>query len=94
MLKDIGGFNISVDYSHFEQILGGLYDLADDKDGLLFTQLAIIGHIFKQISMWTIFRDEIAVRGCFVDIFELDYVGVAQFLQNLYLVIEHLKTGR
>lgn len=39
-------------------------------------------------------RDEIAMRGCFIDIFELDYVGVIEFLQNLYLVIKHLKTRR
>jgi hypothetical protein len=44
--------------------------------------------------MRAIFGDEIAVRGSFVHIFELDYVGVVEFLQDLYLVIEHLKTGR
>ena len=90
MLEDVGWLDISMDDSHFEQILGGLDDFADDKDGLLLAQLAIIGHIFKQISMWTIFRDEIAVRGCFVDIFKLDDVGMIEFFQDLYLVVQHL----
>jgi hypothetical protein len=37
MLEDVGWFDVSVDYSHFEEVLGSLYDFGNDEDGLLLT---------------------------------------------------------
>ena len=44
--------------------------------------------------MGAIFSDQEAVRGCSIDIFELDDVGMTQLLQYFYLVLEHLEAGR
>jgi hypothetical protein len=76
VFEDIGRFDISVYDSHSQQIFCCLNDLANDKNGLFFTQFTIICHIFQQISMRAIFCDEIAMCGRFVHILEFDDIGV------------------
>lgn len=92
--EDIGRLDISMEHSHPQQILNRLHDFASDGNSLLLAQLAVIGHILQQIPMRTVLSNEVTMRDSPVYIFEAYDVGVGDFLEDLYLIIQHFETRR
>lgn len=89
-LEDIGRFDVPVDDSHFEEILDCFDDFCNDSDGFFLTEFAVSSEELKQISIWTVLGDYVAVVGMFVDVLELEDVGMFDFFEDRDLVLKHL----
>ena len=89
---NVSRFNISVNDSFAEEIFSSLDDLSNDGDGFLLDQLAMPGKILKKISFGAIFCNKKIVLCIFVHILKFDDVRMRYFLENVYLVVQHLHT--
>lgn len=90
--EDICRLNVSMEHSHPQQILDRLYNFSSDSNSLFFAQLAVIGHILKQIPMWAVLSNEVAMGDSPINVFKAYDVGMGDFLEDLYLIIQHFKT--
>lgn len=82
-----------MDDAHFEEVLDTFDNFCDDGHCFLFAEFPVLSEVLEQISFWAVLGDDVAVGGVFVDVFQLEYVGVAEFFEDGDLVLQHLQAG-
>ena len=90
--QHVGRLQVSVHDSHAHQVLGAFYHVGHDGAREVLREPALSGEELQQVASLAEFGDDVGVRVRAVRVVKFDDVGVAQALQYLNFVLQHLKS--
>lgn len=73
-----------------EEMMESIDDLAEYLNGLLLSQVLALLDVSIQITVITVFQDQVVVVGSLLHIVQLDDVVTLATLQHLYLALQQL----
>lgn len=88
MFENIGEFKISVHDFIFDKCFESIENLYEEFDCLILSQILLFFLVLHEISFIAVFKDEVEIIGCLLDVIEFYDVFIITCTQHAYLVFE------